>query len=773
MAEYLKIGVDIPDIDKQIAEAKAFKEELVKTAAAARGDLAPALDSAAAHAKKLADEFAKTKEEAGKIFAKGMSESLPEQLQDIAKGFGIATDKNHAFTTRLQGGVGAALIAKTAMMDLGSRVMEFGRAVDEANVRTEAQARRLRELGATTREIRAVNGDAVQSTDAYALRVHLLGEGLQATGREQAQLIELARRHKLAGEDNAAAIARVTAAINGDVAAQRLLGMSTAQGVTAQERMREAIALSTRERQRQGPVDEDAAERARRLAQQQQSGADAILRFVGAYTGLTGSYEILTRSAHGYSLLLQRIEQGLSGTTEQTRRAGRENGNLTTESGKLQSQTGRTKDQIQSLNEQLNRQRDLANQAATAQKSLAESLLEVNLAARAGETSGDVVNRNLTALNRRLVQRDQQRRTRNEVYRQAVRNGARASAVREELGMSPLEDPTRVAMEVSGNDAQIDQLTSGLRALGESPDSQMVQGARGRRSANVRYQLALMLLQRQLQSAQRFRSSLQSASLDNSFDVAGYRDGGSDRETFDTELGSLSSRGLYSAEAERQRTEMRRAVEARDYDDEKRRNMLESDRRGSLGGRIASQFGGDRSLEEHLAAPVQSAADSVKSSFDTMTQGLTGFMDTLIESPEKAGEAAVNLAKGVLKGLAMMALQKSLFSTAEGIVALVTPGMQGTAAGYFTAAGIYAGVAVAAGAGAAGIAASQRGAMQATPPGSNGSSFGPASAGRSGGDRSERGTVVFNINSTFFDTDRGPEVVANLLAEAERRGYRG
>lgn len=184
----------------------------------------------------------------------------------------------------------------------------------------------------------------------------------------------------------------------------------------------------------------------------------------------------------------------------------------------------------------------------------------------------------------------------------------------------------------------------------------------------------------------------------------------------------------------------------------------------TFGARIGGAF---RNTQTHA----ERTADSVKGAFDTMTQGLSGFMDTLIESPEKAGEASVALAKGVLKGIAMMALQKSLFSTAEGIVALTNPVTAPTAAGFFAAAGIYAGVAVAAGAGAAGIAASQRGGTQATPPSSNGGGFGPARAdsGRSGGQRGGD-TYVISVNGSILDTGGFEEAVGRAVRGARGRG---
>jgi hypothetical protein len=683
------------------------------------------------------------------------------------------------------------LIAKNAISELGGRLFEYGRALDEANVRSEAQARRLRELGTATREIQRVNGGAVQSTDAYALRVSLLGDGIHATAQEQAQLIELARRHKLAGEDNAAAIQRVTAAINGDVAAQRLLGMSTEEGLTAQERFRNAIRLSAQEHERFGRVQRSADEVAARNAETHQRGADTLLQMVGAGTGLSAIYQGLTESAAGWQRGYQELNRWISQGTDNHRNLGTATRNLAQETGNLGVSVETTKARMEAMNQHLIQQRDLANQAALAQKELASSLLEVNLAARSGETSGDTVNRNLRALNRQLVRGDQERRTRREVYRQAVRNGANARAVRQALGMDEPENETLIAMERSRNTESVDDLVSQLRSAGLMPNLQMARGVRGRRSNSTQLQLVMLLLQRQLQSEQRLRGIMQGGPGEMGLD--GFREGGSERGTFETELGALSERGLYSGEIERQRTNMRAAMAARDYDENKRREMSERDRRDamaardydenkrremserdrreSLGGRVASGLGLKDTLEENLASPIQSAASSVNNAFSSMTQGLNGFLDTLIESPEEVGTASVAIAKNFLKGLSMMALQESLFNLAKGVAASFTPGMQASAAGYFTASAIFAGVAAATGAGAAGIAAQQRGAQQVPAAANGGGGSGPARVdGGRGSDREERGSVVFNINSTVFDPERAEETVARLMAGANRRG---
>ena len=155
-----------------------------------------------------------------------------------------------------------------------------------------------------------------------------------------------------------------------------------------------------------------------------------------------------------------------------------------------------------------------------------------------------------------------------------------------------------------------------------------------------------------------------------------------------------------------------------------------------------------------------------------MTQGLNGFLDTLIESPEEVGTASVAIAKNFLKGLSMMALQESLFNLAKGVAASFTPGMQASAAGYFTASAIFAGVAAATGAGAAGIAAQQRGAQQATPAGSNGSGYNPARVDGGSGRGGNRETPMYtiNVNGSVLDEGGFEDAIVRGIRRAHARG---
>jgi hypothetical protein len=80
-------------------------------------------------------------------------------------------------------------------------------------------------------------------------------------------------------------------------------------------------------------------------------------------------------------------------------------------------------------------------------------------------------------------------------------------------------------------------------------------------------------------------------------------------------------------------------------------------------------------------------SDAAWAAFDAMKSG------------ENVGDAIVAVLSETLKSIGQEAGIKALMETAAGIAATVTPGMQATAPGHFAAAGVYAAVAVAAGAG--------------------------------------------------------------------------
>lgn len=236
--------------------------------------------------------------------------------------------------------------------------------------------------------------------------------------------------------------------------------------------------------------------------------------------------------------------------------------------------------------------------------------------------------------------------------------------------------------------------------------------------------------------------------------AAGYRLTGDGSETIRARYGSGLTTGTYD-----------QLVEAEAGKAEARQTMAGTERelfnRNSLGQQMGSFFSDTQTLAEKGAKGVEGA-------FNTMSGAVSGFIDTLIEGQVPAGEAAVGLAKAALKGLAMQALPESLFETAKGFASLAGNDAKGAAL-HFTAAGIFAGVAVAAGAAAAGIGAAQRGATPSASASASASQYTPL-GGSSGNSQQGGGTVIFNINSTVFDPERAEETVARLQRGANARG---
>lgn len=700
----------------------------------------------------LREALAETQEQARNVFAKGLSESLPEQLQDVSRGMRIAADGSQGLTTRLQAGVGATLIAKNAMMELGARLIDVARAFGENAAAIEQEQRALRALGTTYDSVRASTSGTTTATEALSMRQTLLRAGLSANHDVMARVARLGREYAqtYGGTATEAVNTFVSAIQSGDAAALQPFGVRLTTAKNATDRLSQAV-------EQLGDRFSRVEAAGRTAAESQQAFERGLTRLrqnalEGVNSALLGLPGLLHQGITALGDLVQ-TERGAEDATDRASRALERQGEAARTTA---TATAALTSELSKADEQL--------------KAFEETLQQAPAYTRgANETFQDTVSRaSQQALN--AIGRARQQR---EIQRAVARSLGRLSAAdRAAAGLEALptaDDPTRVAMEVSGNNLQLNQVVGQLAALGIFPDGQLTGNARNRRSNNLRFQLAMTLLQRQLQREQAARAAMQGASLDNSFDVEGYREGGSDRGSFDTELAALSERGLYSSEITRQRDAMRRAAEARAYDDQKALEAREQARRQSFGGQVGSRLGLSDSLDENLASPIRSAADSVKSSFDSMTQGLNGFLDTLIESPDQVGAASVNIAKQFLKGLAMMSLQESLYNLAKGIAASFTPGQQPAAAGYFTASAIFAGVAAASGAGAAGIAAAQRGAQPA-PAGSTGaSSMGPASVGGTGS-REERGAVVFNINSTVFDPERAEETVARLMRGAQQRG---
>lgn len=238
--------------------------------------------------------------------------------------------------------------------------------------------------------------------------------------------------------------------------------------------------------------------------------------------------------------------------------------------------------------------------------------------------------------------------------------------------------------------------------------------------------------------------------------AAGYRLTGDGSETIRARYGAGLTTGTYD-----------QLVEAEAGKAEARQTMAGTERelfnRNSLGQQMGSFFSDTQTLAEKGAKGVEGA-------FNTMSGAVSGFIDTLIEGQVPAGEAAVGLAKAALKGLAMQALPESLFETAKGFAALAVGDPR--AALHFTSAGIFAGIALTAGLGAAGIGAAQRSAPSGAS--ASASAAGPMGSSLPSGGGGSRDTrpIVINVNGTVMDKEGFANAVLDGVNDAVGRGGR-
>lgn len=123
----------------------------------------------------------------------------------------------------------------------------------------------------------------------------------------------------------------------------------------------------------------------------------------------------------------------------------------------------------------------------------------------------------------------------------------------------------------------------------------------------------------------------------------------------------------------------------------------------SLGGQMRSQFGIVRDEQTHMLRQTetfsQQFAGTLGGAFNTVSGAIKNHIAALIEGRETAGEALKAIVHETLMSLAQEAAIKAIFNTATGFAALASY-QYPQAAAAFTAAGVYAAVAVAAGVGA-------------------------------------------------------------------------
>lgn len=646
------------------------------------------------------DKLTEIREEARKVFAKGLSESLPEQLGDIAKGFEIAGDKTASFTTRLQGGVGAALIAKTAVSDLVGRMVELTRAFGEATAIQEQQQRALRALGSEYAAVRDATAGTVTATDGLAMRQTLLRAGFEANADTLARVSRLGREYAqtYGGTATQAVEQFVSAVHSGDANALQPFGVRIGQMKTSTERMAAAV--------------DQLGERFSRVEAHARTATEENQAFERGLTTLrTGAVATLNVA--------------LGGTLTSFRNAAIAIGDYMTPQAGVADGADRAARSLEA-------QAAAARTTATATADLTSELTKADEALKAFEnTLHDAPDYTLRA---------------NESYQEAVARNA-AMALNAMNRARRTREVQAGVLRSLGRVNNVDRAAAGLPTLQAQHSNltpKWLTVSLEEKAAAEQERLSLL-------SPDEHARMMRAKGIESEDSATSMLLG---RDEYDR---ALRAKGIESDELTNAglmgRNEYGTALQ------NKRNESAELESGNSFGGKLTNAFASTKTAAE-------SAADSVKGSFDMMTSGLTSFMDTLIESPEKAGEASVNLAKGVLKGIGMMAAQNSLFELAAGFADLAR-GLP-TAAGHFISSGIYAGVAVAAGAGAAGIAASQRGATQATPP-SNSSSFGPARAGGGSSDGQRGGdTYIISVNGSILDEGGFERAVQNAA-----RGLRG
>lgn len=98
----------------------------------------------------------------------------------------------------------------------------------------------------------------------------------------------------------------------------------------------------------------------------------------------------------------------------------------------------------------------------------------------------------------------------------------------------------------------------------------------------------------------------------------------------------------------------------------------------------------------------------VVAGFGQLGAGIVTSLEQSVTGQMKFGKAMAQVTKGILLGIAQEAAARALMATAQGLVFAFTPGLQSFAAGQFAAAGVYAGIATAFGAGGLALAAANR-----------------------------------------------------------------
>lgn len=710
MSDSLQIVTELQGIRAALDGLKSLKENLddAKKSANALGD------DAAEAMHKIREKSSDTLEVLDRLGTAAFLDDFTDRIKYAGEAWMVMEDNTRSFAVRASAGL-SAVSGITGMWV--QNLLAASQALAAGAADAERNERAVRTLGRAWDEVRRQTADTVTAAQALAMQQAFVRNGMSTTAEEMGLLTRAAREYALAtGTETPAAMQTLTQALQqGDREGLRPFKISVQEGTTRSEAYRQAIHQLRDGMSGSAVSARTFAEENERLSRAWTEMTTTLFSDIARWTDLRSNILGVTQA-----LTALREEGGIHGHADQIRSStARDTAML-----ERREYVGRL---LQTAAQATNYRGTLINPQRLTPEQL--DFIETSLTSR-GRTLEDIQGalQFATAAGQNY-------------------NASRAATARERTAEAARQQRER--------DAQ-------LRA----------QDARDRQDAlspEERRRRALEAAQRAMANDVRRKRKNLSLQLGVPVDDLDSWAENQAAMRLDEENKRREQLVYVREQSEQQAARFRTLSNERTagYD----AYMERTGRAGNLGLQIRNQFGGQRSLEESMAAPIQGAAESVKGAFDSMSSGLASFMDTLIESPERAGEAAAQLAKGVLKGLAMMALQKSLFSTAEGIVALTNPVTAPTAAGFFTAAGIYAGVAVAAGAGAAGIAASQRSA-QATPAGSNGSGYNPARVdGGRGGDRNrEMPMYTININGSVLDQGGFEDAIVRGIRRANGRG---
>jgi len=720
MSDSLQIATELKGIRAALDGVKDLKKNLTEAKDAASGFG----DEAAEAMQRIREQSSDTLEVLDRLGTAAFLDDFTDRIKYAGEAFMVMEDNTRSFAVRASAGI-SAVSGITGMwvqnLLAASQALAAGAATAEQNERA------TRTLGRAWDEVRRQTADTVTAQQALAMQQAFVRNGMSTTAEEMGLLTRAAREYALAtGTDTPAAMQQLTQALQqGDREGLRPFKISVQEGTTRSEAYRQAV-----NQLRDGFHGSTAsartfAEENERLSRAWTEMTTNLFADIARWTDLRSNILGVTQA-----LAALREEGGIHGHAEQIR-----------------SSTARD-------TAMLERREHITNMLSSA--------------AQATNYRGTLINpSSLTPAQIAQIEQSFERGDIQGALRFATQAGQELPARRQAEAAARAAQAADATRQQQERDAQLRAQDARDRQESLSPEER-------RRRALEAAQRAMANDVRRKRNALQQQLTAEYSANTGSFYTDWYLD-------IDTSLEARNAmrvdeenkrRGQLVFEREQREQQASRFAtlsnaRAAGYDAYTER----TDRAGNLGLQIGAQFGGQRSYEDMLAAPVKGAAESVKSSFDLMTSGLNSFMDTLIESPEKVGEASAQIAKNFLKGLASMALQKALFSTAEGIVAALNPATAPTAAGFFTAAGIYAGVAVAAGAGAAGIAAGQRGAAapQAVPPGTAGSEV----ARVSGGGDLQRGSVqqtTIIVNGSVFDEGGLEEAITRGMRGAQSRG---